>query len=80
VENTYLQKGDVCLMYTDGVSEARGPEGKIFGEKRIEQSLTALHNRSAKEICEAILDEANKFSQDSEEYTDDKSIVVIKRN
>ncbi|HTP12955.1 MAG TPA: PP2C family protein-serine/threonine phosphatase [Bacteroidota bacterium] len=80
VENTYLQKGDVCLLYTDGVSEARAADGKIFGEKRIEQSLAALHHRSAREICESILEEANTFSQDSEGYTDDKSIVVVKRN
>ena len=79
VENTYLQKGDVCLLYTDGVSEARGAEGKSFGEKRIEQSLSSLHARSAKEICESLLSEVNQFTQDSEEYSDDKTIVVIKR-
>jgi sigma-B regulation protein RsbU (phosphoserine phosphatase) len=80
VENTYLQKGDVCLMYTDGVSEARGSDGGAFGEKRIEQSLTALHTLTAKEICVNILNEVNQFSQDSDEYSDDKSIVVIKRS
>ena len=79
VENTYLQKGDVCLMYTDGVSEARGPEGKSYGEKRIEQNLAALHAKSAKEICETILRDVNQFSRDSDEYSDDKSIVVVKR-
>jgi sigma-B regulation protein RsbU (phosphoserine phosphatase) len=79
VENTYLQKGDVCLLYTDGVTEARGAEGKTFGEKRVEQSLTALNGLSAKEICESVLNEVNQFSQDSEEYSDDKTIVVIKR-
>ncbi len=66
-------------MYTDGVSEARGTEGKSYGEKRIEQSLAALHAKSAKEICETILRDVNQFSRDSDEYSDDKSIVVVKR-
>lgn len=80
VENTYLQKGDVCLMYTDGVSEAVDSNGKPFGEKRIEETLKAMHASGAKEICETLLHQVNQYSQDSEEYTDDKSIVVIKRN
>lgn len=80
VENTILQKGDVCLMYTDGISEARGVDGKPFGEKRIEQSLMSLHACSAREICERLLKEVNRFSQESDEYSDDKSIVVIKRS
>ncbi len=79
VENTYLQKGDVCLMYTDGVSEARGADGKPFGEKRLEQILAALHARTAKEICESLLKEVNQYTRDSDEYSDDKSIVVVKR-
>lgn len=66
-------------MYTDGVSEARGADGRPFGEKRIEQSLTSLHSLSAKVICESILDEVNQVSRDSDEYSDDKTIVVVKR-
>jgi sigma-B regulation protein RsbU (phosphoserine phosphatase) len=79
VENTYLHQGDICLIYTDGVSEARGADGTPYGERRLEQQLTALAMKTAKDICETVLSDVNKYSQDSEEYSDDKTVVVIKR-
>ncbi len=78
VENTYLMPGDVLVMYTDGISEARNDQGEVYGEARIEQRIRELHPRTAEEICKQILDDAQKFSRGSEE-SDDKTVVVTKR-
>ena len=79
VENAYLQPGDVLVLYTDGISEARDAAGNMYGEKRIQEKIVGLADRNAEAICKGILDSAQKFARGSDE-TDDKTIVVVKRN
>jgi sigma-B regulation protein RsbU (phosphoserine phosphatase) len=80
VENTYLQPGDILLMYTDGISEARDSSGNtLYGEQRILEYMKKYASRNAEEICKGLLEEVQKFARGSDE-TDDKTIVVVKRN
>lgn len=78
VENTNLEKGDLIVMYTDGISEARSTGGGVYGEQRIGQKLKELHKSSPKQICENFLDDVNAFSSGTD-YSDDQTIVVVKR-
>lgn len=79
VENAYLQPGDILVLYTDGISEARDAAGNMFGEKRIQDHMIELAGSNAEAICKGILDSAQRFARGSEE-TDDRTIVVVKRN
>ncbi|MEX1139461.1 MAG: PP2C family protein-serine/threonine phosphatase [Bacteroidota bacterium] len=80
VENTYLQPGDILVMYTDGISEARDSTGNAeYGEQRISDYIQDHSARSAEEICKGIHEDAKTFARGSEE-TDDKTVVVVKRN
>ncbi len=79
VENTYLQPGDILVMYTDGISEARDSTGNTqYGEERISEYIHRNVSRSAEEICKGILEDVQKFARGSDE-SDDKTIVVVKR-
>lgn len=78
VENTNLEKGDLIVMYTDGISEARSTGGGVYGEQRIGQKLKELHKSPPKKICESFLDDVNAFSIGAD-YSDDQTIVVVKR-
>ena len=79
VENVMLNPDDVLLIYTDGISEARGTDGVFYGEKRIEEFLRTHAMRSAKEICEELVNEVQQYSRRAD-YSDDKTVVVIKRS
>lgn len=46
---------------------------------KINLNYQKLKEKSAKEICIGILEDVIKFSKNGS-YTDDKTIVVIKRN
>jgi len=77
VDNTHLNKGDVLVLYTDGVVEATGG-GEMYGESRLERRIRECAALSSKEICQRLLDDVLQFSAGSEDG-DDKTIVVIKR-
>ena len=79
VEHTYMHPGDVAVMYTDGISEAAGPDEEFYGEQSIARVMTELHARSAEEICKGILEDCRRFGRGSEEG-DDKTVVVVKRS
>ena len=72
-----LEKGDLVLLLTDGVAEARSPSGDEFGEERTLEIVQRERARPAAEIIQVLLDEARRFSE-PESIQDDMTIVVIK--
>jgi sigma-B regulation protein RsbU (phosphoserine phosphatase) len=78
VESTMLKKGDLTVIYTDGITEARRMDGLVFGEERLGGLIQQLANKTAKEICEMLMHEVNVFAEGAD-YSDDRTIVVIKR-
>ena len=79
VENVIMAPGDVLLMFTDGITEARqGQEGELFGEERLEKILREKANGTAQEIVETVMESVRRFEA-PDEPADDKTVVVIKR-
>jgi phosphoserine phosphatase RsbU/P len=78
IENINFDKGDILLLYTDGISEAMNTDYEMFEETRLVDRLKQYKDGSAKDICHNILQAVINFSQRSP-YSDDKTIVVIKR-
>jgi serine phosphatase RsbU (regulator of sigma subunit) len=72
-----LESGDVLLLHTDGVTEARNREGECFDLARLTDRLAALHDREASEIVTTIANQA--WSWAGNEPADDVSVMVIKR-
>jgi serine phosphatase RsbU (regulator of sigma subunit) len=69
-----MGQGDILLLHTDGLSEHGGKDEPYF-PGRLERTLRDVHQRSAKGIFDAIIEDLRAYSAPS----DDISIVVIKR-
>ena len=71
-----LREGDVCIFYTDGVTESRSGEEE-FGYDRLLDSARRTRHRSAAGIKDEILDNIRKFT-DQRPNDDDLTLVVLK--
>ncbi len=76
-QNVKLKKGDLLLIYSDGLTEARNIQGDFFGEKRLFSLLSRFSQPMAKEIGERLLIEVDQFIGDAKRY-DDLSFIVLK--
>lgn len=72
-----LIKGDVMLLYTDGLTEAAGPEGELFGPERVCEHLQSVSHLPAKEIIDSLYAAVINYSGSSS-FQDDISLVVLK--
>lgn len=77
-ESTLINPGNILLLYTDGVTEARNEFGEMFGEEPLKEILRNNHSLSPKEISQLILDQLFLFEKPNP-HTDDKTLVIIKR-
>ncbi len=77
-EYALMQKGDVLLLYTDGITEAFNEKRKMYGEQRVIEKLKELKTKSPKEICQLIVEDVQIHNR-LVKYSDDKTVVVIKR-
>jgi sigma-B regulation protein RsbU (phosphoserine phosphatase) len=77
-EGIMIDKGDILLLYTDGVSEAMDESGNQYTEKKLIENLSTMKKKSPQEIARLLLEDVQKFNAKSK-YSDDKTIVVIKR-
>lgn len=73
----YVERGDILLMITDGITEAKSPEKEEFGEKRLLELLVSNAKHSAEVIRDVILQNVSAFTE-LETQSDDVSIVVVK--
>jgi len=72
-----LSSGDVLVAYTDGLSEARNPEGEEFGEERLTQLIVDNADLPADEMREQIIASIRGWQRDAPQH-DDMTIVIVK--
>jgi phosphoserine phosphatase RsbU/P len=78
VENINFSPGDTLLIYSDGVTDSADSRFDAYGEERLYSLFRQIKKKSAKEIVYEILDDVIKYTR-SGMYSDDKTLVVIKR-
>ncbi|MBY0425870.1 MAG: serine/threonine-protein phosphatase, partial [Cytophagales bacterium] len=69
--------GDVVLLYSDGLSEARNPGGDEYGYDRIKNFVDFNHHLSTSEMQDKLIKEIEEFTH-NDLSRDDLSFMVVK--
>ena len=72
-----MRPGDVLVITTDGVQEARNAEGEMFEDAGIIAALEQIGDASAVEIAAGIMRAVREFS--GHELRDDAIVAVARR-
>jgi serine phosphatase RsbU (regulator of sigma subunit) len=78
VNTAQIPPGDALVLYTDGVTDAQGQDGAMFGQDRLLRVLRACRGRSAREMEEAVLSAIHEFVGDAPRF-DDLTLMVVAR-
>lgn len=73
-----LQKNDVLMLYTDGITEAVNSNNEMFGKNRLLELLDENKNLSIQELSEKIKTSIYNFIGDAE-IKDDITFLLLKR-
>jgi serine phosphatase RsbU (regulator of sigma subunit) len=72
-----LDSGSVVVLVTDGVVEARGADGELWGHERFDRSLAEHRGLPAAELADRTIAACREFA--GGELEDDCALVVVKR-
>ncbi|MDJ1182729.1 SpoIIE family protein phosphatase [Roseofilum casamattae] len=74
-----LNPGDVVVLYTDGIPEAPNSQRVRYGIDRIAEVTCANRHLSAREICQAVLQDVREHIGQYKVF-DDMAFVALKQN
>jgi len=72
-----LHRGDVMLLFTDGISEAMDADSDLFGDDRLARLVGEHGHLPAEELRERILREIDAFVAGAPQH-DDMTMILIK--
>ena len=73
-----IDKGDILMLFSDGVTEATNPSGELFSEERFERWLLDHNQLSAEEMKDALLKTLRDYA-DGSPQSDDITFIIVKR-
>ena len=76
MQETLLEPGSTLFLYTDGLTEAKNGERKLFGVKRLEEVLVGDCPIQPRELIETITKRVHKFVGDAQQ-SDDLTMLAI---
>jgi phosphoserine phosphatase RsbU/P len=78
VEQTLvLSTGDVCLFFTDGITEAMNSQDDCYGEQRLGRLIEDHGHRSCEELRERMLRDVEAFVGGAPQH-DDMTMILLK--
>ncbi|MBD3170209.1 MAG: SpoIIE family protein phosphatase [candidate division Zixibacteria bacterium] len=74
-----LETGDSVFLYTDGVTEAKAPNGEMYEEERLQNFLRDTAGRPLSDIMTALEDDVKEFT-DHQPFDDDFTLLACRAN
>ncbi len=74
-----LKPGELLLAYSDGVTDARSPEGEFFGEERLEDVVASTVTLDPDDLVSQVLAAVKAFTRGGLLY-DDVTLLAIGRS
>lgn len=73
-----LERGDILLLYTDGISEPENEYEEMFGEDRLVETVLQSGSAPAAAIADSVFAAVNAWTFEPE-YADDMTLMVIRK-
>jgi len=73
-----LDRGDVLVSYSDGLTEAENPQGEMLGEERVKNIIRAEAPAGSKQLERKLLETIQSFTM-GRSQTDDITIMIVER-
>ena len=77
VQEISVQPDSIIFLYTDGLTEAKNAEHKLFGLERVQAVLNTCADNDSKEILEKITKSVDGFVKQAEQ-SDDLTLLAIR--
>ncbi len=74
---TDISKGNILVLYTDGVWEAKNASGDSFGKEMMKSIIQTNAHKSSQEILEQVMQALDLFLKE-EKRQDDATLVIVK--
>jgi serine phosphatase RsbU (regulator of sigma subunit) len=75
---TRVDRGELLLLYSDGITEAENPAGQPLEESGLETFVTTHAPETPAELAPGILRAVEAHAKDSR-FTDDLTVLILKR-
>lgn len=76
VKKVKLAKGDMIVLYTDGVTEAMDPDGEMYEEPRFEEFLARASNDNPSHLVKGAMADVLSFTRGAEP-SDDITLLAL---
>jgi sigma-B regulation protein RsbU (phosphoserine phosphatase) len=73
-----LDKGDILVVYSDGLTDAQNPQEEMFGEERLLRIIRQEAPSGSQALEERFLKAIEEFTQGTPQ-TDDITFVVVEK-
>jgi sigma-B regulation protein RsbU (phosphoserine phosphatase) len=75
-ETISLGRGDIIVLYTDGVTEAKDEQANLFGQLRLKELIYSNSMLGAQTLANLVLNEVLSFTRG--ELNDDFTLLILK--
>jgi serine phosphatase RsbU (regulator of sigma subunit) len=76
-ETIFMRNGDMILLWTDGLSDALNAAGERYGEQRLEQLVSGVATKNARDCVLTVTDSVTKFSADASQFDDLTALAFV---